>query len=437
MPSGWSIAEKKRPRVAAIGLNDSQLAEIRPFCGDLRPAQSVYAYLADFEWWETDVVVASGLYQAEIDPGVHLLTVGPMSLGVWQGTGSRPDQHFRELVRMDTRSRARELAVAYQCPPTYRNLAETLAKALGSVQKPPPTITVSEAGELLRQPVVLTSGDHPVALRLQWADRDWGHPSEITGVDVVALYLPFLSNLSDWFRAFLADISEFDPARVPQDLPLFGDSSDWYTPEETAFARQILEIEQEIERLNDDRTRAKAQLARAGKTADATVRRAITEYGEELVDAVSEILGEIGFIVERMDDAIKPNEARREDLRLTLTGRPDWEAIVEVKGYAKGIKTIDASKVRMHRDRYIADARRHPDLTMWLVNPFREMDPSVRPAPDQHVDQAAKIVGAACVLTTDLYQQWKLFKEGQCEASEIVQRLVGAEPGLWRPSLAG
>ncbi len=437
MPSGWPTTEQKRPRVAGIGLNDSQLAEIRPFCGDLRPAQSVQAYLADFEWWETDVVVACGLDQAVIDPGVHLLTVGPMSLGVWQRNRGRPGQHFRELVRMHTRSRARELAVAYQCPPTYRNLAETLAKALGSDQKPPPTITVSEAGELLREPVVLTSGDQPVALRLQWADRDWGHASEITKVDVVALYLPLLSNLSHWFRAFLADISEFDPARVPQDLHLFGDSSDWYTPEETAIAQQISGIEQEIERLNDDRTRAKAQLAIAGKTADATVRRALTEFGDELVDAVSEILREIGFLVESMDDAVKPNEAKREDLRLTLTGRPDWEAIVEVKGYGKGIKTNDASKVRMHRERYIAETRREPDLTMWLVNPFREMDPSLRPGPDKHVDQTAKIVGVACVLTTDLYQQWKLYKEGQCEASEIVQLLVAAEPGLWRPTSAG
>ena len=44
-------------------------------------------------------------------------------------------------------------------------------------------------------------------------------------------------------------------------------------------------------------------------------------------------------------DAELKEEAKREDLRLTLEDRPGWEAIVEVKGYKKGTRTKDARQI--------------------------------------------------------------------------------------------
>lgn len=158
MSMGRSTTLRKRPRVAGIGLDESQLAAIRPYCGDLRPAQNVSHYLHHFSWTETDVVVAGGLNQDEIDPGVHLLTIGPMSHGVWQQFGVRPTPRYRELARMDTGNRERELAVAPQSLPVYRSLADSLAHELSRAEQPPPTATAPETGELLRHPVVVTSG---------------------------------------------------------------------------------------------------------------------------------------------------------------------------------------------------------------------------------------------------------------------------------------
>ena len=49
----------KRPRVAAIGLDDSQVESIEPLCGELRPADSLdtYLYGQEYSWTETDVMV--------------------------------------------------------------------------------------------------------------------------------------------------------------------------------------------------------------------------------------------------------------------------------------------------------------------------------------------------------------------------------------------
>ena len=427
-------AARNRPRVAAIGLSESQLDEIRPFCGDLRPAKSVDAYLSQFSWSETDIVVASGIHNAVIDDGVHVLTIGPMSLGIMEWTRSRSGRQFRERVRMDTQNREREMAVAFACPGMYRGPAEQLAKQLREAQAPPPTVTVTNAGELLQEPIVETSRKHPVALRLQWADRVWGGEGGPT-VDVVALHLPSGATLSSWFRAFLTDISEFDRNRVPEPPSLFSDPSHWYTPEEDAIAGAISEIERESARLERERQRLEEELAREGRRADATVRRTIREDGDELVDAVGEMLEEMGFSVEQMDEPKQPHEAKHEDLRLTVANQPDWQAIVEVKSYTKGIKTNDAQQVRMHRDRYIKETGREPNLTIWLVNPYRAMEPSDRPSPDSNVDDTAKIVEAVCVLTTDLYRLWKSLKTGDSAQGDIVGLLVEAKPGLWRPSL--
>ncbi len=356
-------ASRNRPRVAAIGLSESQLAEIRPHCGDLRPAQSLDAYLLQFSWAETDIVVASGLHNAVIEAGVHVLTIGPMSLGIMQWTRSRSGRKFRERVRMNTQNREREVAVVFAVPGMYRGPAEQLAKQLGEAEEPPPTVTVTNAGELAREPIVVTSRYRPVALRLQWTDRVWGGGEGPT-VDVVALHLPSGATLSSWFRAFLTDISEFDPKRVPEPPCLFSDPSHWYTPEEDAIAGAISEIERKSVRLERERQRLEEELAREGRRADATVRRTIREDGDELVDAVGEMLEEMGFSVERMDEAKQPHEARHEDLRLTLATQPKWEAIVEVKGYTKGIRAKDAQQVRMHRERYNRETGREPNLTI-------------------------------------------------------------------------
>lgn len=434
MTNRWSATKTKRPRVAAVGLDESRLEAIRPYCGDLRPAQTVDAYLQRYSWSETDIVVASRPDQIEIDAGVHLMTTGPVSLGVSRQAGDRSAPVFREFVGTDERNRERELTINPVCPPIYRDLAAQLSKELSAAEPPPPTLTVSGAGELWQQPLAATTSGSPVALRLQWAERDWGGTASNLAVDTIALFLPEVSDLSQWFRAFLADISDFAPDRVPELPSRLGDLPAWYTPEESALAARVSEIERVIERLRDEHAQVKEEQVRAGNVADATVKRAIWNDGEGLVDAVGGILEEIGFTVEEMDRRKQPNEAKREDLRLTLADRPGWEAIVEIKGYGKGVKTNDARQVRIHQDHYHAENGRTPDLTLWIVNPYREMEPSIRPVPDKNVEAAAEIVDAVCVLTTDLYQQWRLVKQGNRDSAHIARQLSEAEPGLWPPS---
>ena len=108
-----------------------------------------------------------------------------------------------------------------------------------------------------------------------------------------------------------------------------------------------------------------------------------------------------------------------------------------MKGYTSGTRTNDARQIREHRERYMLEEGRQPDLTLWVANPFRTMDPSSRPAPDRNVQDAAANVGAVHVLASDLYRKWTLVAAGSLDKETVVQSLVNADPGLWTPPVTG
>ena len=240
-----------------------------------------------------------------------------------------------------------------------------------------------------------------------------------------------------WFRAFLCDLHESDPTRVPQAPPRLNQPSDWYTPRERALAARISEIDSALERLNSERVQLQTKLATEGESADKGIRQALWADGAALVAAVKDLLDKLGFKVRDMDKGLKEGEPKREDLRLTRQGAPGWEAIVEVKGYTKGVRPTDSRQIREHRDRYIREEARDPDLTVWLSNPYRMWEPSSRPAPDQQVKDAAESAGTVHVLASDLYRQWALVAAGSLEAETVIQSLMGAAPGLWTPPVPG
>ena len=431
------MTQVERPRVAAIGLSDTQLESISALCGDLRTEDSLPAYLSRYDWSETDAIIVSKyMGHTRFDPSVNLVCIG-VGRFAWTDRYEQRQQdgqvlhlsHEANTTRVNTE---RELSVSEACPSTYGALAAELRSQLTSQDNPP---TVVETSRISTTPLLETTSGKAVALRLDLPVRaktdseDNQHP--------ISLFLPEQANLSSWFRAFLSDVHQVDPSRVPNEPPRLGRPSDWYTPTEQAIANKINDATLNIRRLTDEREHLLAQLAAEDKKANSGVRRAVWAHGQELTTAVSEILADLGFEVRDMDAGLEPNEQKYEDLRLTLPHRPDWEAIVEVKGYTKGTRTNDALQLRKHREHYIVDKGRPPDFTIWLANPFRQIDPSSRPAPVRNVGEAAENIGAVHVLATDLYRLWVLVQTGDLIANDVVQDLVDASTGLWSPKALG
>ena len=444
--------QKKRPRVAAIGLDETHINSIAGLCGDLRTASSVYEYLEKNSWTETDVAVIRDQALEIAGEGAHFLTIGLNELGWWHPEPDVPEEEWECTAFVSGDNTEWELSVSTDCPEVYYTLASDLRKHLAAASDPPsvqpiiadPTEHLNQhpdLGTLDVSPLIQTTSGYPVAARYLLTNRK----SAEQDASSVVLALPTVSNLSDWLEAFLRDINKTYPDQVPHPPPNVGNPSEWYILEERLVAKQIQKItneigslERKIEHLDVEREQLETQLALEGERAKAGIKGALWADGKNLVAKTTQLLTDLGFKVQDMDTKPNKGEAKREDLRITLDDHQDWEAIAEIKGYNSGTKTNDSRQIREQRDRYMEEKKgQAPSLTLWIANPYRSADPSLRPPPDKNVSAAAKIIGAVHVLVPDLYKQWLLVKSGRTRASDVVRHLISAEPGCWSPIVAG
>ena len=164
------MAEVKRPRVAALGLDDAQVEAIRPMCGVLRIAGDLHQYTQRYNLKETDIVVAADLQVSNLPKGVHLLATGSVRIGTWR-TGSGSFRDFVGLARTIHSNTERELHISLACPPIYSALAGRMVSDLTNTKDPPPTVWTSEI-EPFREALVETSFGLLIAARLQPTEPD-------------------------------------------------------------------------------------------------------------------------------------------------------------------------------------------------------------------------------------------------------------------------
>ena len=202
-------------------------------CGDLRTADSLDGYLNDYSWTETDItILGDGASVTRYVRG-HVLTVNPNGFR-WTGhsdsrqSGSTLDTHP---------TTERELQVTAACPERYKNLAEELTRQLRRAENPPSIFYPDPSWHNKVSSLIETTSRLTVAGRYLFKN-----PTAPRSPGAVALALPSRASLSAWFRVFLDDLHDLDPARVPQAPPRLGDPSDWYTPEERTLADQIAKI---------------------------------------------------------------------------------------------------------------------------------------------------------------------------------------------------
>ena len=416
----------KRPRVAGIGLDASQQESIDRLCGELRPAGSLAEYEARYSWAETDVVVLVGQSRVSIPHGTHILTVGT---DVGWDYSSHPGISGTRGLKTDRWNTEREVFPRWVAEP-YGELTKALCVHLERSQSPPRVLNTNWGFDDPDDAAFITTTSGYV---VAWRHLRTPGPGieQDKDMESIVLALPAQADLGAWFRAFLVDLHKTDPDRVPIEPPRMASPSDWYTPQEKQLAHQTAELAGEIVRLMTERERLQDELTSESARADAGMRRVLWADGDDLVEAVKVILGDFRLAVRDMDAEVQPGEPKREDLRLTHPKRPNWEAIVEVKGYRKGTKTKDTRQIREHRDRYNREKGRLPDLTLWIANPYRSTDPSSRLDPGRNVVEAAENIGAVYVLASDLYLQWVLVKEGSLEASDVVEHLITSDPGRW------
>ncbi|MDE0322161.1 MAG: hypothetical protein OXI97_20010 [Acidimicrobiaceae bacterium] len=404
---------------------------IEPLCGALLPEVSWDEYLQYFNATETDIAVMSepNASTPRFPRTVHVLALEPHWLETHWYHPDNPIQVGAMVLRSEFNTE-HELRVPNNELELYRELAGDLAKVLWGEVNAPETISATHEWEAAPDHLIETTSGLPVALRYQRTSKGQGK-----GLPIVTLALPHVENLAEWFRAFLQDVHQIDRQSVPTPPPRLSNPSHWYTPEQNRVARKIVHIESKIKRLEGHRTRLETEMRAAAGRAETGILRALHNDGDDLAEAVIELLAGIGFQVRNMDKERSPDDPNREDLRLTVAGDDTWEAIVEVKGYPNDTKSSDARQVREYRDLYRDENGRFPDLTLWVTNPHRRRDPSSRPLPNPALDEVTRVAETALIQTVDLFPIWRDVVEGRIDSKDAIGLIQSAQPGTWiRPT---
>ncbi len=255
-------------------------------------------------------------------------------------------------------------------------------------------------------------------------------------------WLPFTPiSQAAWVEALVTQWAEFDK----ESFPHFRDwtqSPEWIVPEEERILSEIEALEQQKQRqiaeIDASINELVTEFAEAKDRANRTRRRLITAQGDELVQEVGDVLRELGFTVDIVDELLSEGQPRREDLRLrySFPEEQDWEAIAEVRGYARsGGTTGDLLRLGRFANLYGNEKGRLPDKMLCIINGQLELLPSQRQRPlassPDDVDEFAES-GGLIIWTLDLFRTVKA--PSPSEYNHLRESIKDSN-GRWAPQI--
>lgn len=392
-----------------------------------------------YDQHEWDMVVTFREYSAGFKPHLHVLSFGAREVrGVLAGHGTL--QRGRE-------SQGTTLRTAEGVPPQIdRLLEDTVMSQIDTAN----TLETWAASDREYRTVDRDDLDGQISPWLHIGPRNQVLAFEYTVKSnrrtTLHWVLPEETTRHDlWFDAFLRRLREIDPEIFPGD-PDWAIGAAWAPPEvrKHVLAADDLreELSRETRRLEAAIAATEAKVAAANDEAKQGPLRLLTEQGETLRVAVQEALGDLGFDVTDMDPIHQEKHgAKFEDLRATDPDDDDWIAIIEVKGFGKGVKVTEIDKVtRRPLRRYLLDHGDEPSAVWVIANHDIKQPPDARGSfvsnPETDLHAFTDTDGGACFDTRDLYQVWRAVQTGELDAGEARAWMKNARGmGSWDPAI--
>lgn len=246
---------------------------------------------------------------------------------------------------------------------------------------------------------------------------------------------PETAGHAQWLKFFLSEVEKIDPGSVPPSAS-WKTNSEWTPP---ALRESVLNLRL----LQEERTKAIAQyddqerelenaLFAAGEAAAAGPQRLLTADGDDLVDAVKDVLQALGFTVQDMDDHhAEKTGAKLEDLRVGDPTMQEWICLAEIKGYQKGAKVSDVAQITARPVvSYVKETGGKEPSSVWhIVNAWRRTDPTTRAKAidNDEVDLMPLTVSSGALIDTrDLFRAWRDVQDGLIGKEQVRQSLRSA-----------
>lgn len=249
--------------------------------------------------------------------------------------------------------------------------------------------------------------------------------------------LPYVpENPELWLAAALSDWHERTPEKVPA-LPGWRARPAWATLREATVRADLAVLRGERQRLLADLD-ARETALRSAETgaiaaADAGPRRLLTAQGAKLVDAVTDALETLGYVVENVDneDTGVSGQPKVEDLRLKDPDEPERTNITEVRGYTGGAKVSDLQRIARFAALQVVRTGVLPTTRWYVVNQFLNTDPDTRRRPLSGSEDDLAVFaedGGLVIDTRDLFLLARRVDDGEMSTSAarlLLRRAAG------------
>ncbi|MGG7453053.1 hypothetical protein ACQ3HE_19315 [Plantibacter auratus] len=396
------------PRVMAHGFSDAEMAVLRPLCGGLEQ------FHADWHPEEHDVLLTTNARTLSHSPVRFRIMFMPPPVEnsdeYGASSASRSWIQDKPARNLEITSFAEEQRLAA----LIRNscVPEAGARYRGIHLPVSPGHTAYPLlRERLARPYVLA------------AILENNNDPKTADFYQSTLWLPASarSHLADWFRYAVSRWRALRPDLFPETAE-WRSSDAWASPDERRARTALIDFDE-----REDERRAEAAIQRAAlaeQVDSARVdgdndRKILEATGEDLVAIVHRMLQDLGFDVIDADQMPQHKGKKREDLRVSDSA---WTAVVEVKGYTGAAKSNDLMQVQRAMTMYAATEKKLPDAAWYVVNTYREMDPSQRPEPlaerPEDVADFADSSDGTVLDTRELFKLWRSVRAGELHADE-------------------
>jgi len=237
-----------------------------------------------------------------------------------------------------------------------------------------------------------------------------------------------------WTEIICIQLAELDNEAFP-DFGNWMNNENWMTSDELSLRETIHGLEAERRKIDQEYSKKieqiSNQLRSATLEANKGIRKLITAQGDELVDQVADAFSKLGFQVTNVDNTRNDEQQKLEDLRIALQ-EPEWEAIVEVRGYSRsGGTTADLARLARFARHYEKETGKSPSKMVYVVNGQIELPPYQRQQPlisaPQDVQEFAMQKGLI-IWTLHLY---KLIAQGSKRDLGLAQKTLIEASGRW------
>lgn len=413
--------EHPRPRVLVSGVSGTEtefMEVVERYSGTVQVVRGA-APAIRWESWDALICVDEPRHTR---PHLVILQVGGTPHGLWEFTVPDSSLRTRHYLKL-----SKSYGVEFRTNDELDGALKSLVKA----ELIPLLRDSAIPRDVLKDPEFNSDDSYFIPLI---TDLDGGAYAAIYRPDGEArevIYLPsFVTDIQPWLLYAFERWSAFDPESFPV-APDWTNAAEWMTAEEIDARETWVAACEAAEkaRVEEERVEQESQsaLRELREKADDAERILLTGTADELVQAVRLALIRLGFAVEDQD-ALGARE-RLEDLRVH---DGDWIALCEVKGYTGGGKVTDFLKIGRFVERYLKETKgESPDARWYVVNQFRERDPSSRKqllwGQDADVEGFAES-GGLMIDTRSIFLLDKAVKGGAMESVEA-RRLLRESTG--------